>query len=235
MTLSIKNLSYKNLIKEMTLTYKPGFLYGILGPNGAGKSTLLKTIANIWEPTSGSVFWNEKDLLKETRAEISRTVSLVPQNPQLQFDITAHEMVTLGRYAHLERQPTSQSVEFALNQVDAWQLRKALLSELSGGEKQRIYIARALATEAPVILLDEPTAHLDLRHQLDIWKLMRQLAEQGKIIIAAVHDLAAASRNCDQVQIIHQGCCVAQGTCNEVLTERLLKEVFGLLRNEVTW
>lgn len=235
MTLSLKNLSYKNLLKEIHMTYQPGFLYGVLGPNGAGKSTLLKALAGIWKPTSGAVSWNDKDLLIEPRASISRIMTLVPQNPQLQFDITAYEMVALGRYAHHEATSNFAVIDKALRQADAWHLRHALLTELSGGEKQRIYIARALATEAPIILLDEPTAHLDLRHQLDIWRLMRQLTEQRKLVIAAVHDLSAAVRHCDEIQVIHQGRCVSHGSCNEVLTERLLKDVFGLLRSEVSW
>lgn len=233
MSLFLKNLSLLNQIKEMTYHYKTRLLYGVIGPNGAGKSTLLKTMTGIWQPTSGTVEWNGKELLKQPRIEISKTISLVPQNPQLQFDITAYEMAALGRYPHQEKNTHSKSVEMALKQADAWHLKDILLSHLSGGEKQRVYIARALATEAPVILLDEPMTHLDLRHQIDIWRLMRQLSEQGKIVIAAIHDLSAAARHCDILQVIHQGQFVAHGPGSEVLTDKLLKEVFGLLRNEI--
>ncbi len=235
MALILKNLSYNNLIREITISYKPGSLYGIIGPNGAGKSSLLKTVTGIWQPTSGLVEWNGKDLLKQPREEISKTISLVPQNPQLQFDITAYEMAALGRYPHHEKHLHSLAVERGLKHADAWHLKDAFLSELSGGEKQRIYIARALTTEAPVILLDEPMTHLDLRHQLDIWKLLRQMAEQGKTVIAAIHDLAAASRHCDELQVIHQGRSLTYGPGPAVLTDKLLKEVFGLLRNEISF
>jgi ABC-type cobalamin/Fe3+-siderophores transport system ATPase subunit len=234
MTLSLHDLTYFGLLQAINLEFEPRHIYGILGPNGAGKSTLLKTMTGIWKPTAGNVKWRGENLLTRPRAEISRILSLVPQNTELSFDMTAKEMVTLGRYCHFDKKTDHQGlVEAALCQVDAYYLRGVLLSQMSGGEKQRIYLARALASEAPVLLLDEPTAHLDLRHQIDSWKLMRKLADQGKTIITTVHDLKAASRCCDKVHVLQQGRCVASGSYLEVMTPQLLQEVFQLHPTEM--
>ena len=233
MTLSLHNLTYHQLIKGINLVFEPGHIHGILGPNGAGKSTLLKTMSGIWNPTAGSVTWKGNNLLTCPRTEISRILSLVPQNPQTQFDISAEEMVSLGRYCHGKSRVNGEIIESSLHAVDAIHLRDALLSRLSGGEKQRIYIARSLATEAPVLLLDEPTAHLDLRHQIDIWRLMRQLADQGRTIITTVHYLKAASRYCDKVQVLKGGYCLGSGGYEEIMKPALLKEVFRIKQEEI--
>lgn len=237
MTLKIRHFTYclhqRPLIQHISLTFQSGVLYGILGPNGSGKSTLLKTMARIWTPTTGQLIWKEQDLLQFSRLEMSRTLSLVPQNPQLYFDFEVYRMVAMGRYPHGCRTAEAhQKVEEALHQVNAWPLRHQLLSQLSGGERQRIYIARALATQAPILLLDEPTSYLDLRHQLDIWQLLRTLVKEGKLVIVAVHDLLAAQRFCDELVILNQGSCQATGTYQEIMTPHLLQEIFGVSFNE---
>ena len=233
MTLEIQNLTYRlhrrALIEDISLNFEPGFLYGILGPNGSGKSTLLKTLSRIWTPTKGHLSWHGKNLLRFSRLEMSRTISLVPQNPTLYFDFSVYDMVAMGRYPHGSRSLEAQNrIEEMLLQVDAWHLRHQLLSQLSGGEKQRVYIARALATQAPILLLDEPTSHLDLRHQLEIWQLLCGLARKGKLVIAAVHDLLAAQRYCDQLAILHRGRCQATGPYESIMTPQLLETFFGI-------
>ena len=234
MTLILQQLSHHHLIQNVDHSYEPGRIYGILGPNGAGKSTLLKTICGIWNPTSGKVLWNNTDLHALPRHQISRILTLVPQSPQLQFDMTVQEMVALGRYPHGEGHPSSHVVLAALEHVDGIHLKQAMMSELSGGEKQRIYLARALATQAPVLLLDEPASHLDLRHHIDIWTLLHRLAKEGKTILTTLHDLSMASRQCHHIQIIHQGHSVASGFYKDVMTPALLREVFSLHESEIT-
>lgn len=237
MTLEIVRLAYhlhkRPLIEEISLSMQPGFLYGILGPNGSGKSTLLKTICRIWAPTAGQLYWQGHHLLQFSRLEMSRTLSLVPQQPPLHFDFTAAQMVAMGRYPHgtLSSEARCQ-VEKALVQVDAWPLRHRLISQLSGGERQRIYIARALATQAPILLLDEPTSYLDLRHQLEIWHLLRALASEGKLVIAVVHDLLAAQRFCDRIVILNKGRCQAIGSYDAAMSPQLLQEIFGVKYSE---
>lgn len=239
MTLEIQHLTYylhqQPLIKDISLAFQPGILYGILGPNGSGKSTLLKNISRIWTPTSGKLYWQGEDLLQFSRLEMSRTLSLVPQNPQLYFDFGVYRMVAMGRYPHGCRTAEAhRQVEKALHQVNAWHLRHQLLSQLSGGERQRVYIARALATQAPILLLDEPTSYLDLRHQLEIWQLLRALVKGGKLVIVAVHDLLAAQRFCDELVILNQGCCQATGRYPEIMTPHLLQDVFGVTLDETS-
>ncbi len=237
MTLAIHHLTYRlnhrPLIKDISLTFNSGILYGILGPNGSGKSTLLKTLSGIWTPTSGQLLWQGQNLLQFSRIALSRTLSLVPQNPALYFDFNVYSMVAMGRYPYGCRTPEARSkIEQALCQVNAWHLRHQSLSQLSGGERQRIYIARALATHAPILLLDEPTSYLDLRHQLEIWQLLRSIAKEGKLIIVAVHDFFAAQRFCEELVILNQGHCYATGKYTDIMTPSLLKKVFGVFSND---
>lgn len=239
MTLDIHGLTYRinnrPLIEHISLQFKPGVLYGILGPNGSGKSTFLKTLSRIWTPSEGTLLWQGEELTQLSRLQMSQTMSLVPQNPQLYFDFDVYHMVAMGRYPHGSRTSEShRQIEKALHHVNGWHLRHQLISQLSGGERQRIYIARALATQAPILLLDEPTSYLDLRHQLEIWHLLRLLLKEGKLIITAVHDLLAAQRFCDQLVILNEGKCRATGTYEEVMTPRLLREIFGVSHHDQT-
>ena len=233
MALIIEELTYKfgqkSLIEKITHAFQPGIVYGILGPNGSGKSTLLKNISGIWTPTEGQRHWNGKDLRIFSRKDLSKTISLVAQHAPLSFDFNVFDMVSMGRYAHSPH--TSKSIdviERALKETHLWDLRHAPMTQISGGECGRVAIARALATEAPVLLFDEPTAHLDLRHQIEIWNLMQRLAKEGKLIIVAVHDLGAAKRYCDQLLVLNKGKCVAAGSFTEVITPTLMQEVFGI-------
>jgi ABC-type cobalamin/Fe3+-siderophores transport system ATPase subunit len=237
MTLTIQNLTYcikrHPLIEDISFQFTQGMLYGILGPNGSGKSTLLKTMSRIWKPTKGKVFWQGQDLLQFSRISLSRTLSLVPQNPQLYFDFNVYSMVAMGRYPHGCRSPEAHHhIEQALHQMNAWHLRDQPVSQLSGGERQRVYIARALATQAPILLLDEPTSYLDLRHQLEIWQLLRTLVKGGKLIIVAVHDLLAARRFCDQLLVLNDGHCQAIGAYADIMTPTFLQEIFGVVHQE---
>lgn len=222
--LETDQLSYHTLIKQISLKFFPSRLCGILGPNGSGKSTLFKTMAKIWQPTGGQVLWNNAPLHKMERRQISRTLSLVPQEVQIHFDFTVREVVEMGRYVHNDL----GNLKTALQTVDAWHLVERRLPHLSLGERQRVYIARALMTESPILLLDEPASNLDIKHQLEIWELLQALAKQGKIVIVATHDVAGVQRFCDDAAILNQGVCIAQGETRAVLTEELLAEVFGV-------
>lgn len=237
MTLVVRNLSYRlhhaTLIEKISATFQPGFLYGILGPNGSGKSTFLKTLSAIWTPTEGEIFWKEQDLRRFSRRELSRALTLVPQNPPLFFDFDVYHMVAMGCYAKgASSKECSKQVEDSLRQVDGWHLRDRMICQLSGGERQRIYIARALATGAPILLLDEPTSYLDLRHQLEVWELLKKLVKQGKLVIVAVHDIVSAKRFCDQLVILQKGRCQAIGTYENVMTPQMLEDVFGVTLDE---
>lgn len=237
MPLKIQNITYasggKEILKNLSFSLDEGSLYGVLGPNGSGKSTLLKTMAKIWSPIRGEIFWHQENLMNHTRLQMSRTMTLVPQNPQIYFDFDVLDFTAMGCYPRSSSSEQVRSVvEEALRQVGAWHLCDRFISQLSGGERQLIYIARALATQAPILLLDEPTSHLDLHHQLQIWELLRSLVDKGKLIIVAVHDFTAAQRFCDQIVVLSQGECKGVGSYQEVMTPTLLQEIFGVRQRD---
>jgi iron complex transport system ATP-binding protein len=224
--LELDQLEFHTLIKRISLKFLPGRLYAILGPNGSGKSTLFKTMAKIWRPTFGQVYWKGGALHKMERREISRTLSLVPQEVQIHFDFTVREVVEMGRYVH--KKTCAHCLEHALKTVDAWHLIERKITQLSLGERQRVYIARALMTESPILLLDEPSSNLDVKHQIEIWQLLQTLKSQDKIVIVATHDVAGVKRFCDDVAILNQGVCIIQGATFEIVTNQLLNDVFGV-------
>lgn len=232
MTLKLINLCYerqgRQVLQSIHLHLTPGQIYGIIGPNGSGKSTLLKTLAGIWTPTEGEIKWQGISLHQQNRRFMSQTVTLVPQQPSPPFDFTVWEIVKMGRYAHGFSPQNQEIIEHALHQTNSWQLKDRLVSTLSGGEKQRVYMARALATQAPVLALDEPSSCLDLHHQWEMWHLLRQLAKQNRLILIALHDLKAARHFCDELVVLFQGRCVGTGSYANVMTPALLHQVFSL-------
>lgn len=229
--LKVQNLFYstcnKTLLRNISLSFQPGLIHGILGPNGSGKSSLLRTLTGIWIPTSGGVYWNGDDLLEKPRYQISKIITLVPQNPQVAFDFTVEEFVRMGRYSHADFY-SNEIVEHSLLAADALQFQYRSITQLSQGERQRVYIARSLATEAPVMLFDEPMANLDLRHQIDLWTLFKNLAARGKTILIANHDLSNTEYHCDRIYIMQAGQCPYAGVFKEIVTPEVLEQVFGL-------
>lgn len=229
--LEITDLSYqihkKMLLYPISHHFIPGRLYGILGPNGSGKSTFLKTMAAIWKPTQGSVWWQGQALHKKSRLEISRIVTFVPQSPRSQFDFLALDLVEMGSYAR-KTEASKSIAKQCLETTGCAHLANRRLSTLSGGELQRVYLARALATQCPVLLLDEPTSHLDIRHQLEIWDLLQTLVQKDRIIIASQHDLSLAQRYCHQAIILAKGQVQAAGVPKEILSSQILAHVFGV-------
>lgn len=234
MTLSLRHLSYsisqKTLLSDVSIDLSPGALYGLVGPNGAGKTTLLKAIAGITPLTTGEATWCGRPLLSLSRQELCRLVSYVPQNPPLNFDFTVRELVSMGRYAHNRRYHHSpdHAVADALAAVDLTGCGDRAVSVLSSGERQRAYLARALVGNAPILLLDEPTASLDIRHQLEMWELLRHLAASGHLLLVAHHDLATAAQRCDALVVMQQGRCLAHGPTAATLSAPLIAEVFGV-------
>lgn len=233
------NLGYsshkKDLLSHVSLSFDSGCLHGILGPNGSGKSTFLKMLAGIWKPTSGTLLWNGAPLLSKPRLEISRIVSLVPQNPQVSFDYLVEDIVAMGRYAYdrcywlAAEEP---KVYEALTMVDAWQLRRRRVNQLSFGERQRVYIARALVSESPILLLDEPTSSLDIQHQIEIWQLLGEIVKGGKIVIVTTHDLTVAERYCHRIAVLNEGKCIGDGRFADLMTADLLDKVFGVKESQ---
>lgn len=221
MSFSCEKICFHDLLKDISLSFAAGKIYGILGPNGSGKTTWLRCLSYVWRCTSGTVAWNQKKLDTMTRLEISRAITLVPQTPQIPFDFKVEEMVAMG--ADL----SGGSVEDALREVDGLKFKTRSITSLSAGERQRIYIARALATQAPVMLLDEPFTALDIKHELEIWALLERLKKSGKIVILTLHHLHHAKRYLDEIAVLNEGRLVTSGAY-EALTPQILAQVFGV-------
>jgi iron complex transport system ATP-binding protein len=223
------------VLRGIDLRLERGEMLALIGPNGAGKSTLLRLVSGILQPRRGQAFLENHDLaaLSRTPREVARRVAVVPQDGPTPTGLTVREMVTLGRtpYVRLMLGPTAtdrEAVNWAMSAAGVVDLSERFVEELSGGERQRVILARALAQQPRLLLLDEPTANLDLHHQVAILELVRGLTrDQGLTVLAAVHDLQLAALYCDRVALLHAGRIVSQGPPEAVLTEPLLLEAFG--------
>ena len=220
------------ILDNVSLKLAPGELVFLLGPNGAGKTTLLRTLAGLI-PASGRVLWKDSDLTNMKPRERARLMAYIPQGHVAHWPITAREVVAIGRFPHassLSRlsPADADAVERALIAADAQHLADRIVTELSGGERARVMLARALAVEAPVLLADEPIAALDPEHQIGMAQLMRQFAHEGRAVLAVVHDLTLASRFGDRVVVLNGGRLVADGEPLRTLTPDLLQQVFGI-------
>lgn len=224
----------KIVLREINLTIHRGSFFGLLGPNGSGKSTLLKSIIKYLPVISGRVALLGEDLSKLNPKQIARQVGVTPQRLEARFEMTVRELVTLGRYPHLKPLAFGSAedrkiVTEAMVATDILNLSDRLITEISGGEFQRALVAQALAQTPQILILDEPTAHLDISHQIDLCELLFKLNKaQGLTIIAALHDLNLAARYCQEVVLLKNGETYATGLTEEVLSEELLEEVYGV-------
>jgi iron complex transport system ATP-binding protein len=221
-------------VRDVSLALRPGQVSGLLGPNGSGKSTLLRLAAGLLHPRQGAVRRGGNDLRAMRRGEIARRIAVVPQNALLPEAFSGWEVAAAGRIPYLGplrgASPTDDAiVSRALTLVDAAPFADRTVGELSGGERQRLLLARALAQEPDVLLLDEPTAHLDLPHQIAFLDLVLRFAREGGLAVLVVfHDLNLAAAYCDALSLLRDGRIVAYGTPSEVLTPRWIAEVYDL-------
>ncbi len=209
----------KKVLKNVGFTAERGELLAIIGPNGAGKSTLLKAMVGILTPT-GKVRLDGRDLIRMKPRERARLITYVPQSSFPEFAFTIEEFVEMGAYA------TRGNVESALKRVGLWERRRKPVTNLSGGEYQLALIARALAQGSEVILLDEPTSHLDINHALDVMELLRELREE-KIVIAVLHDLNLALSYADRLILLNRGEKRWEGK-PDALEADVLEDVYGV-------
>ncbi len=240
--LELKDLRFsigeKEILKGISATFASSGIHGIVGPNGSGKSTLLKNVCRVWTPESGRILIEGEDHQALSRKKLSRMVTLVPQNTSIEFPITVEDVVIMGRNPHLGRfQPMKKKdrevVGWALEVTGTDALRTRSINEVSGGECQLAIIARALATEAILILLDEPTSDLDIKHSLTIMELLLSLKEEGRTFLVSMHDLNLARRYCDTVSIIHKGELFFSGSPAEAFSRENLKQVFDVEAMEI--
>ncbi len=220
-----------HVLSDVTLKIAPGDFVGLLGPNGAGKSTLVRAMSRVLRPRVGRALLDGRDLYGDVSAgESARAIGVVPQEGAPAFDFTCHEAVLMGRAPHLGRFQGESAADLdvvrrAMERTETWELRDRLVTELSGGERQRVILARAFAQEPRVLLLDEPTAHLDLGHQV---QTMRMVAELGCAVVAVMHDLNLAAAFCRRLVLIERGRIVAAGAPADVLTAEMIERIFKI-------
>ncbi|RLE50425.1 MAG: heme ABC transporter ATP-binding protein [Candidatus Methanomethylicota archaeon] len=221
-------------LERVTLEVHEGEFLGIVGPNGSGKTTLIRAIAKILKPKIGAIFLDEEDISNVSGVELAKKVAVVPQETAVTFSFTALDIVLMGRNPHLskfsfERKEDFDIAKWAMELTNTWHLANRPITELSGGEKQRVIIARALAQKPRVMMLDEPTSHLDISHQIEILELLKKLClEERLTVIAVFHDLNLAARYCDRMALMHQGKIIAVGSPEEVLTAENIEKAFSV-------
>ena len=212
------------------LVLEPGRVVGLLGPNGAGKSTLVRALTGVAGYT-GTVRVAGDDLRSLPRKEIARRIAVVPQEPRFDFPFTALEVVVMGRHPHLAGLAFESAGDLAiarqaLARCGAGHLAERPIDQLSSGERQRIVFARALAQQAPILLLEEPASFLDLRFQVELFDRVRELADEGTGVVAVLHDLNLAAEYCDRIVLLQGGRVFAAGATADVLTYRNLTAVY---------
>ena len=215
----------------ISLSVEPGGLLAVVGPNGAGKTTLLKLLSGSLRPHGGEVDLDGRPLPHLDDRERARTIAVVPQSESSPFPVAVREMVAMGRYAHLGAWERSgdrdrEVVARAMERCAVGEFADRQLGELSGGERQRARIARALAQEAPILLLDEPTAGLDLRYRMELFHLLRELRADGLAVLVITHDLNLAARFADRLLLLDRGRATARGSPEEVLSRDALEAVY---------
>lgn len=228
--------SYRNhpCLAGINLQLHKNRIYGLIGPNGSGKTTLINLFTGITVPTSGVVKLHGKSVHTYAKADLARLLAFVPQSNTMDFEYTVEEVVMMGRHPYIGRfgspsEKDQRAVQAALTTLDIDHLKRRYVTQLSGGERQRVLVARALAQHTGIMVLDEATASLDVRHSIDIMQaLRRKVTADNIMVIAAIHDLDLAAAFCDELIVMHQGSVHASGKVVELMTARLLQQIFGV-------
>ncbi len=226
-------LAGRLVLNDVSLALSSGHLVALVGPNGAGKTTLLRALAGL-VPSEGAIEVGGAALSSLTLRERARRFAYLPQGHIVHWPLPARDIVALGRYPHGTTDPArltpkdTEAVLRAMQATDVVEFSERRVTELSGGERSRVALARVLAVEAPVILADEPTASLDPRHQFDVMKSLRASADKGMLVIVVTHDLGLAARFADTVLVLSDGRLASQGAPIEALSERIMGDVFRI-------
>jgi iron complex transport system ATP-binding protein len=226
-------LSGRTVLSDVSLSLSPGHLVALVGPNGAGKTTLLRALAGL-VPSTGAVHIRGDALTSLPLRERARRFAYLPQGHVVHWPLPARDIVALGRFPHGVTDPARMTekdidaVSRAMQAADVVEFADRRVTELSGGERSRVALARVLAVEAPVILADEPIASLDPRHQIDVMKSLRTAADGGVLVIVVTHDLGLAARFADRVMVLSAGRLVSQGAAADALSEQVMHDVFRI-------
>lgn len=237
---NLVSAGYRNrpVLQGVSARFAPGEVTGLVGPNGAGKTTLFRVALRLLEISQGDVRILGKPLSQWNADGLARTIAYLPQETEAAWPIESRRLVALGRLPHRAAlsplsEDDGQVIEAALARCDALHLANRPISNLSAGERARILLARALAVGAPILLADEPAAHLDPSHQLRLMELLRAEAARGTAVIVTLHDLALASRFCDKLVVMHTGRVVAEGVPEDALDDGVLRSVFAISARRV--
>ncbi|SDK69849.1 heme ABC transporter ATP-binding protein [Natronincola ferrireducens] len=237
-SIEVKDIIFKynetTILKELNLKIEEKAFTSIIGPNGSGKSTLLKIIAKNLVPHRGNILLGDKDLRDYAAKSLAQEMAVVHQSTEVAYDFSVEDIVLMGRHPHLKRFQREglrdfQIVKEAMELTNTWHLKERSINEISGGERQRVIIARALAQEPQIILLDEPTSALDIHHQMEVLDLLRQLNEEkGVTIVVVLHDLNLAARYSKEILLLHEGNRITMGKTEEVITVENLKKAYNM-------
>ena len=234
--LDIRGLTFsyarKTILHDVSLSVRPGQICGLLGPNGSGKSTLFRCCMGFLHPEKGQVHVRGVNIAHMRPAELARHVAYVPQEHRQPFPFTVRDMVIMGRSPHMEgwfnlRSKDKAAAKQAMERIGIAHLAEASCNQLSGGQRQLVLIARAMAQQTPLILLDEPTSALDFSNQLAVWKVLREVANQGVAILVCCHDPNHILWFCDTAVVLHQGHVYSEGPVHAAVTEEILQHIYG--------
>ncbi len=235
--ISCKHLKFyyktKLIIDDISLKFERGCLYGIIGPNGSGKTTLLKLMIGILKKNFGDIYVDEINLQKFSIRDVAKRLALVNQTNYIEFDFKVSEIIKMGRYASISRfsnetREDKKIVNDVIEQFKLTNLKNRIFNTLSGGEQQKVIIARAIAQKARILMLDEPTSHLDINYQLEFMNLFRNYVNKGVIVIVVLHDLNIAAQYCDKIILMNHGKIVDFGETLNVLTKQNIQKTYGI-------
>ncbi|WP_082759722.1 heme ABC transporter ATP-binding protein [Abyssisolibacter fermentans] len=236
--MDIQNISFKysnnTILKNISFSVDKGDFLGILGPNGCGKTTLLKNLCNLLKPYDGKIFLGKEEIGKISCKSLAKRMAVVHQFDVISFDFTVHDIVLMGRMPYQKRYSSEikrdyDVVEECMKKTETWKFRDKKILQISGGERQRVMLARALAQEPEILLLDEPISHLDIKHQINLLNLCKKLnLENNLTIIVTIHDINLAAKYCDNIILMQDGKIQAYDKPERVLTEKNIKKIYDI-------
>lgn len=237
-SIEVKNLkfSYREslVLKGLSFNIKKGEFVSIIGPNGSGKSTLLKTLNNLYKPNSGDILIEGKNVEDYSKRDLAKIVGFVPQDTTIDYEFTVEDIIMMGRHPYKGRFQKEDKIDYkivndVMEMTNTLKFKDSLITEISGGERQRVIIAKALAQNPSIILLDEPTSHLDINHQIELLNLLRTLnKEKGTTIILVIHDINLAARFSDDIILLNEGEIIGIGNPEDVITAKNIEKAYNL-------